>query len=186
MAEGIARHFVQENNLPLEVRSFGVHTYGGTVSRHGVNLLRGEGIDISSHRSTDMADVNFCNESTAKIVVMAQWHKEEVIEYLNREKIPFDHSKIVMLRESGVPDPVCGPMSEYKEVHTILKKYCVAHVKDICGIEYKPIEENEISNDIQNFIYPSSEEEEEEELWTQDENEWDNDGSVSENIVYIS
>jgi len=142
MAEGIARHFVQENNLPLEVRSFGVHTYGGTVSRHGVNLLRGEGIDISSHRATNIADINFCNERTAKIVVMANKHKEKVIKYFEREKIPFDHRKIVRLRESDVPDPTCGPMREYQEVYTILNNHCVALVKDICGIEHEPIVEN--------------------------------------------
>merc|ERR1712173_103336 len=95
---------------------------------------------ISSHRSMGIPNVDFDDDKIEKIICMAEWHVRNIKKHLARNNIDFDTDKIVTLKKFGsVPDPICGPMEEYQEVYDCLKDYCVAHIKDICGLGRDPI-----------------------------------------------
>jgi len=148
MAEGLAKDFVQKNNLPLEVKSFGCwSSFRRGPSDQGVKVLKKRNIDITSHRSTCMNQIDFKNINVAKIICMTDWHQRNVKTHMKQLNIQFDLDKIITLKNGRVPDPIGGPIEEYEEVFECLNKYVVAHVKNIVGLGYDPILDAESEED---------------------------------------
>lgn len=127
MAEGLLRKMLKGRN-DIEVMSAGVGaTHGQRPSTDAVNVLRDEGIDISSYRSQPVSE-ELVRRATY-IFTMTNDHRA-VLELL----FPFAMDKIFLLREFeagsvDVPDPVGRGRQVYLESRDTIKKALKSIVK---------------------------------------------------------
>ena len=77
MAEGLLRDRLARRGVPSHVRSAGLLDPGRPASRHGVDILRGRGIDLSTHRSTTITPELVA--STDLLLGMARLHVREAV-----------------------------------------------------------------------------------------------------------
>ncbi len=124
MAEGLFRAAVK-GNPEIEVSSAGVAAgYGEPPSKHGVEVLRPWGVDISSLRSQPLTD-QLVREAT-HIFVMTRGHREAIQAYFPDagEKVhlyrQFDES--VRNGNLDVPDPIGQGIHAYLECRDTLKR----------------------------------------------------------------
>jgi len=77
MAEAFLRDRMARRGVPATVHSAGLLESGNGASGHGVDVLRGRGIDMAPHRSTNMtADLI---EATDLLLGMARLHVREAV-----------------------------------------------------------------------------------------------------------
>ena len=77
MAEGILRRLLLEAGIPATVESAGLLAGGVPATPHAVEVLHEAGIDISSHRSRNIADVDL--DSADLLVGMERRHLQEAV-----------------------------------------------------------------------------------------------------------
>ncbi|MFQ5975752.1 MAG: low molecular weight protein arginine phosphatase [Candidatus Hydrothermarchaeales archaeon] len=114
MAEALFKDMIEKTGAAdgIEIRSAGTSIYFDSATSEAVEAMRQEGLDITSHRSTqiskelvDWADL---------IVAMEQKHKERIIKWFN-----VDDKKIEVF---DIDDPYGYPLEEYHR--------CVEELKD--------------------------------------------------------
>ena len=77
MAEALLRHRFADLGVDAQVRSAGLLQSGQPASAHGVDILRGRGLDMSAHRSRSMSrDIL---SSADLILGMAREHVREAV-----------------------------------------------------------------------------------------------------------
>jgi len=131
MAEGIARKFAKENQLPIEVGSFGLWTCcGSEPSSNGVSICESENIDISNQRSTSMRYIDFQEFENVLCVCMADWHAKGILREKNNSKL--SKGNIILLDPEGrdIPDPIGRDPNRYRRVFDKIKPLVEQRVKE--------------------------------------------------------
>ena len=77
MAEALLRHRLTELGVEARVASAGLLQSGNPASAHGVDILRGRGIDMAPHRSRAMSGGLL--SSADLIIAMAREHVREAV-----------------------------------------------------------------------------------------------------------
>jgi protein-tyrosine-phosphatase len=78
MAEGILRRLLDEAGITATIGSAGLHEGGAPATPNAVEVLRDAGIDISSHRSRDLATLD--DVALADLVIgMERRHVQEAV-----------------------------------------------------------------------------------------------------------
>lgn len=123
MAVGLLKKMATEKKLKLELESCGISTLVGmSASKEAIDILRNQGIDISSHKAKpitreliDWADF---------ILVMEERHKERII-----EEYEFAKGKVYLLTEyannenKDIIDPIGKPAEVYEGLIIDLQFY---------------------------------------------------------------
>lgn len=114
MAEGLLKDMAEKKGIKLDVTSAGIFAFDGQeVSREAVEVMRGEGIDISHHRANIIH--RDLLESAHLILTMSRHHKREL---LNR--YDFLKGKVYTLKEyaygieGDIEDPFGRGISAYR------------------------------------------------------------------------
>ena len=119
MAEGLFRKLLKDRK-EVEVFSAGINALSGAPpSQFAVQLLRNDGIDISSYHSRPLT-VDLIKRAT-HIFVMSREHKR-TLNFL----YPLSRDKVFLLRESepgspDVPDPIGYNRETYKRCKEVIK-----------------------------------------------------------------
>ena len=77
MAEALLRDRLARRGVPAHVHSAGLLESGNPASSHGVTVLKARGVDLASHRSTNMAPALL--EATDLLLGMARLHVREAV-----------------------------------------------------------------------------------------------------------
>ena len=120
MAEGIFRKMLSEvGREDIRIASAGTAAPEGMPPPPAVEeIMKGEGIDVSSHRATPLT-VALIDEA-ALILVMEKYQRQRVL-----ESSPGALGKVFLLREFSpesenkfldIPDPIGRPLAVYQEV----------------------------------------------------------------------
>lgn len=120
MAEGFLKKYLEDNNRgDVSVQSAGINALGGqSPTAETVMVMRGEGIDVSGHRSQYLTGELI--KSSDLILTMEEYHKNRIAQW-----VPESASKTYMLKEYGtasvgadlskldVSDPIGRPVEDY-------------------------------------------------------------------------
>lgn len=112
MAEALLRHRFAELGVDARVASAGLLQSGQRASAHGVDILRGRGIDMTAHRSR--AITREILASADLILAMAREHVREAV-VTDRSLWPrtFTLKELVRRGEATGPRPPGEPLSEW-------------------------------------------------------------------------
>ncbi len=115
MAEGWLKHYLNLKGVSdsFQVQSCGTSAFSGIPpSQEAIDVLKGEGVDISENRSRPIHDELILRSDY--IFVMTPVHKNYIL-----ERFPEVEERIAVL---DVPDPIGMDKSEYQRVYEILKQ----------------------------------------------------------------
>lgn len=123
MAEGYLMKRLEEESMPIEVRSAGTLSVEGMPpSDFSVKVLEKEGVSGQELKSSVLTEELI--EWADLVLVMEPMHKERII-----NMIPGVGEKVYFLREFGdetgnlvIPDPIGRPIAFYKASFQIIKK----------------------------------------------------------------
>lgn len=112
MAEGLLRDRLAKRGVPSHVHSAGLLDPEQPASRHGVDILRGKGIDLSTHRSTMITPELV--SSADLLLGMARLHVREAV-VLRPEAWPksFTLKELVRRGEDVGPRAAGQPIDEW-------------------------------------------------------------------------
>ena len=123
MAEGYMKKRLEEENMPIEVRSAGTLGVDGMpASDNSIKILKKEKIPADDLKSTALTEelINWAD----LVLVMEPIHKERII-----SELPDITEKVLFLREFGdetgnlvIPDPIGRPMAFYRVSFQIIQK----------------------------------------------------------------
>ncbi|HEX2119105.1 MAG TPA: hypothetical protein VHF91_07970, partial [Acidimicrobiales bacterium] len=112
MAEALLRHRFAELGVDARVASAGLLQSGQPASAHGVDLLRGRGIDMTTHRSR--AITREILSSADLILAMAREHvREAVVTDASLWPRTFTLKELVRRGEAAGPRRPGEPLSEW-------------------------------------------------------------------------
>ena len=125
MAEGLMNHMAKKNGLDIEAKSAGIFTWvGQNVSEEAVEVIKEEGIDISSHKSR-LITRNLVEEADL-ILTMTVGHKEQLLSGYGC--YDFLDGKIYTLKEyaygveEDIEDPFGRGIQAYKNAKDEIKE----------------------------------------------------------------
>jgi protein-tyrosine-phosphatase len=128
MAEGLLKKLLKAlGKTHIEVRSAGI----GAVSGMGptdetMEVMRREDIDVSGHSAKRLTEDMV--KGSDLVLVMEEVHKNEIL-----RRVPGAKAKTYLLKEfglgkdaekdelTGVPDPICRPMTAYEYSFNVIK-----------------------------------------------------------------
>lgn len=112
MAEGLLRDRLARRGVPAHVHSAGLLDDGQPASAHGVDILRGRGVDLSDHRSTTLTPDLVT--SADLVLGMARLHVREAV--VLRPKVwpkAFTLKELVRRGEDVGPRSAGQPLQEW-------------------------------------------------------------------------
>lgn len=114
MAEALFKKLINKTGQGdgVKIRSAGTSIYFKTATKEAIEAMKQEGLDITSHRSTQITQE--LTDWADLIVAMEQKHRERIIDWFNTED-----EKIEVF---DIPDPYGYPLEEYQR--------CVDEIKE--------------------------------------------------------
>ena len=126
MAGGLLRMVAKSRGLAVDVRTAGLAYHPGKpVAENAVTVMAELGIDISDEYSkpVTMQDLDWAD----LVVPVQRNHADHLI-----EDFPEAAKKIRFL-ETDVPDPYCGPVTEYREKRDVLNNLLSRFVESLAS-----------------------------------------------------
>ncbi|MED5259215.1 MAG: hypothetical protein VYC72_05195 [Verrucomicrobiota bacterium] len=123
MAEGLFQKLQKNSELDIEVQSAGVSTFGGQQpSKHTLDILNDEGIDLSKNTSQTLSsklidDVSYIFAMSSSHIMAVENMFPEAIEKTFLVTEFCDNQSI---RNTDVPDPYGGSRKEYEHTKELL------------------------------------------------------------------
>ena len=125
MAEGLFRHLVSGHTGRFSVGSAGTHALDGLeASEQAVQVMKQEGIDVSSHRSRHLTAAMV--RRADKIFVMENRHKQSIL-----QSWPEASEKVHLLGNAEIPDPIGTSEYFYKNVFCVIRDDVTRIVKEM-------------------------------------------------------
>jgi protein-tyrosine phosphatase len=118
MAEGWLKHYAENNDAPLNVRSAGIAAcVGRPASQHAIDVMKENGIDISQHQPLQLT-MEIAREEDL-ILVMEKWQQEKL-----RADFPFAYGKIHLIGkwdDFEIPDPYQHGKEDFENVFELIE-----------------------------------------------------------------
>ena len=127
---------LEEDDIEWEVDSAGTWTVDNMpAAEMAVTVLKEMGLDLSKHRSTDVARLDLQNYDL--ILTMERGHKESLV-----VEFPQSSDRIHMLTEMvsssfDIPDPIGGTIQDFKETVALLENLLIRGYSNIKRISIK-------------------------------------------------
>jgi len=126
MAEGFLNKMLLDKTVEVQVLSAGLHAYGGSPTGEAIEVMRGEGIDISGYKSRQLTRELI--EEADLILTMKKEYKDQIV-----SRYPESKHKVFTLKEFAgetedldIHDPYSEGMKAYetcaKEIKQTLTK----------------------------------------------------------------
>lgn len=138
MAEGMLREMIPEDRRDgIDVRSAGTANLDGMpATDHAIAVTCEHGADIAAHRSRGLTRLSI--EQADIILVMTEIHHEFVSDL---DPAAADRTFLLSDFADGsdedVPDPIGGPVEEYKAVFDILDSYLRSSLPKLLELDGK-------------------------------------------------
>jgi protein-tyrosine-phosphatase len=139
MAEGLLRKYLEGHNCGMKVASAGIYALPGMMASSGaVEVMKGEGIDISAHRAR-LVTKEMIKEADL-VLGMEPVHIEMVSSIVPAAKekthllLEYAHGKEAGVKTNlWVVDPIGKPKEVYESVLMTLKEAIEKLGEKICG-----------------------------------------------------
>ncbi|MGJ3289431.1 low molecular weight protein arginine phosphatase [Klebsiella sp. PL-2018] len=121
MGEALSKHYISERNLDIVAQSRGVNVDPGEITpeQGTVITLKARGIDVSSHRATQLTG-NDISES-GLLLTMTGKHRDKILsQYPEAKGKVFTVYEYAKGNSEDLSDPYGMPLSAYKALETQL------------------------------------------------------------------
>jgi protein-tyrosine-phosphatase len=124
MAEALAENYVKEHNLNIIVQSRGMNVDPKeiTVEEGTAKVLKDRGIDITSHRATQLVKDDM--DRSDYLLTMTQKHKDGILkQYPDAKDKVFTLAEFATGKHEDLSDPYKQPISAYIKVEKQLDQF---------------------------------------------------------------
>ncbi len=122
MALGIVCKLILDNNLDIEVRSFGLAAFDGqSADKNAITAMDKIGIDIRAHKALRVIKEDF---EDAQIIYVMTYSQKNII----LDSIPELEDKIKVL---DIPDPVNKTIEDFEICRDEIYDYFIEEIKNL-------------------------------------------------------